>query len=313
MIATVTPNPSLDRTLVVDEMSRGEVNRAAGVRLDPGGKGVNVARAVAAAEEPTVALMPLGGPAGSHLTELLAAEKVPVLEVAVRAATRSNVTVVEAGGVTTKINEPGPHLGADEVAALCKRTTELAAQARWVVACGSLPAGCPDDLYARFVPAVRAAGARIAVDTSGKPLVETCLAGPDLVKPNLDELAELARKPLPRLGDVVDVASELCQSGVSAVLVSLGSDGAVLVEDGEAWHATAPANAVRSTVGAGDALLAGFLLAGGSGADALRRAVAYGSAAVGLNGSRMPRPQDLYPAGVHVTNVDRTRSLTGAA
>lgn len=313
MIVTVTPNPSLDRTVLVEELTQGAVHRAKCVHLDPGGKGVNVSRALAAADRPTVAVMPSGGAEGARLAELLAPEAVPVVEVPVGAATRSNVAVVEADGTTSKFNEPGSLLTVTEIAALETKAAELAARADWVVTCGSVPEGCPDELHARIVRAGRGAGARVAVDASGASLAAACQAGPDLIKPNLAELAELAGRPLPRLGDVLAFALSLRANGVGSVLVSLGEHGVLLVEEAGAWHATSPVTAVRSTVGAGDAVLAGFLLDGGSGPSALRVAVAYGAAAVGLAGSQMPAPKDLRTEWVRVDEVDEALSLTGAA
>ncbi|MDR7303473.1 1-phosphofructokinase [Haloactinomyces albus] len=313
MIVTVTPNPSLDRTVLVGELARGAVHRVEDVRLDPGGKGVNVARALVAANRPTMCVLPTGGTEGTCLAELLVAEAVPVVEVPAASTTRSNVTVVEADGTTTKLNEPGNALSDTEIAALENRTGELAGRADWVVACGSLPAGCPDDLYGRLVRAARAAGARVAVDASGPPLREACRARADLVTPNLAELSELAARPLNRLGDVVEVARRVQREGVATVLVSLGADGALLVEGNGVWHGTSASTFVRSTVGAGDALLAGFLLAGARGPSALHHAVAYGTAAVRLPGSRMPGPDDLCFDSVHVTGVDESLTLNGTA
>lgn len=313
MIVTVTPNPSLDRTVQIDRLTAGDVHRARRVHLDPGGKGVNVARALAAAGVPTLALLPSGGPEGARIAELLAPEAVPVVEVPVTAPTRSNLAVVEADGTTSKFNEPGPELTATELAALESAVADRAGRARWLVTSGSLPGGCPDDLHARVVGAARAAGARAAVDTSGIPLELACRAAPDLVKPNLAELAGLAGEPLRDLGDVLDVAHRVRAEGVGAVLVSLGKLGAVLVDGIGSWYATGVATEVRSTVGAGDAMLAGFLRASETGEAALRSAVAYGTAAVGLAGSRMPGPDDVHPRRVRVDAVDRTVSLSGVA
>ncbi len=318
MIVTVTPNPSLDRTVLVDDLVRGSVHRTKQVRLDPGGKGVNVARTLAAAEHPTVAVLPTAGADGHCLAELLAPEGVAVVEIPVEAATRSNITLVEADGTTTKLNEPGNPLTEPELTSLRDRTAESAEGAAWVVASGSLPPGCPEDFYARLVASLRQTGARVAVDTSGPPLARACEARPDLLTPNLAELAELSGRRLTTLGDVVEVARDIRYAGVGSVLVSLGADGALLVEEGRAWHATSSTETVRSTVGAGDALLAGFLLTGAHGADGLRYAVAHGAAAVELPGSKMPAPSDLRLDSVHVTAVDetptdRTLTLTGEA
>jgi len=313
MIVTLTPNPSLDRTATVPELRRGEVLRASRVRLDPGGKGVNVARALTAAGTPTVALLPAGGTVGERLADLLAPEGVPVVAVPIAGTTRSNITLVEADGTTTKINEPGPEISPAELVALERRAVELAGRGEWLVCCGSLPAGVPDDFYARLTRLAHDAGAKVAVDTSGAPLAAACAGGPDLLKPNLDELIELARRPLPLLGDVVAFCRELISGGVGSVLVSLGARGAVLVDAAETRHGIGPLVAVRSTVGAGDAALAGFLHAGGSGPLALRTAVAYGTAAVAQEGSRMPTPQDVHIEAVRLLDADPTVNLSGAA
>ncbi|WP_020657405.1 1-phosphofructokinase [Amycolatopsis benzoatilytica] len=313
MIVTVTPNPSLDRTAQLGVLRRGEVLRASRVRLDPGGKGVNVSRALAAAGSPTVALLPAGGPVGERLADLLAPEGVPVVAVPIAGTTRSNITLVEADGTTTKINEPGPEISPAELAVLEQRTVELAGRAEWLVCCGSLPAGVPDDFYARLGKLAHDAGAKVAVDSSGAPLAAALAAGPDLIKPNLDELAELAGRALPLLGDVVEVCEDLVADGVGAVLVSLGARGAVLVGRTETRHALGPLVAVRSTVGAGDAALAGFLHAGGTGPRALRAAVAYGTAAVAQEGSRMPAPEHVHPDQVRLLAADPTLTLSGAA
>ncbi|MFD5246731.1 1-phosphofructokinase [Amycolatopsis sp. NPDC058340] len=313
MIVTVTPNPSLDRTARLTELRRGEVLRATRVRLDPGGKGVNVARALTAAGTPAVALLPAGGAVGERLADLLAPEGVPVVAVPIAGTTRSNITLVEADGTTTKINEPGPEISPAELAALENRAVELAARGEWLVCCGSLPAGVPDDFYARLTALAHEAGAKVAVDTSGAPLAAACAAGPDLVKPNLDELTELAGHPLPTLGDVITFSRQLISGGVGGVLVSLGARGAVLVGKTESHHALGPLVAVRSTVGAGDATLAGFLHAGGNGPQALRTAVAYGTAAVTQEGSRMPAPHEVHPDQVRLLEADPTFTLRGAA
>jgi 1-phosphofructokinase len=313
MIVTLTPNPSLDRTATVPELRRGEVLRASRVQLDPGGKGVNVARALTAAGTPTVALLPAGGTVGERLADLLAPEGVPVVAVPIAGTTRSNITVVEADGTTTKINEPGPEISPAELAALERRAVELAGRGSWLVCCGSLPAGVPDDFYARLTRHAHDAGAKVAVDSSGAPLAAACAGRPDLLKPNLDELTELAGRPLPLLGDVVEFCRELVAGGVGSVLVSLGARGAVLVDAAETHHAAGPLVAVRSTVGAGDAALAGFLHAGGSGPQALRTAVAYGTAAVAKEGSRMPTPQDVHADAVRLFAADPTVNLSGAA
>ncbi|MFG3047594.1 1-phosphofructokinase [Streptomyces sp. NPDC048241] len=308
MILTVTPNPSLDRTYEVPALERGEVIRASGERMDPGGKGVNVSRAVAAAGRRTLAVLPLGGAPGALIAELLDAQGIEVAPVPVAGATRSNIALAEADGVLTKINAPGPELTAAEEESLLDTVRTHSADADWIACCGSLPLGLAPSWYADVVARAHSGGARIALDTSGPALLEALRARPDVVKPNAEELSAAVGRPLFTVGDAVEAAEELRAMGARAVLASLGADGQLLVDDDGAWFGTARVAAVRSNVGAGDSSLAGFLIAGGSGPDALASAVAHGAAAVQLPGSVMPTPADLDPASVTVTSdvpVDR--------
>ncbi|MEU4533136.1 1-phosphofructokinase [Micromonospora ureilytica] len=293
MIVTVTLNPSLDRAVEVDSLSRGEVIRAATAHLDPGGKGVNVSRALLANGVPSVAVLPSGGDEGSQLIRLLKAEGVEVLAVSISGRTRSNITLAEPDGTVTKINEPGPVMCRAEFDEVIDRVLARASGADWVVLCGSVPPGLPADAYAQLCRKLRAAGVRVAVDTSGPALREAALAGATLLKPNRDELAEVVGTPLKDLGDVVDAAQCLRAWGAGTVVASLGADGAVLVDAEGVRTGTCPVARPRSAVGAGDALLAGFLAAGAHGAAALAEGLAWGAAAVSLPGSRMPGPADL--------------------
>ncbi|MDI9836080.1 1-phosphofructokinase [Streptomyces sp. KAU_LT] len=314
MILTVTPNPSLDRTYEVPALDRGEVIRATGERMDPGGKGVNVSRAVAAAGRRTVAVLPLGGAPGALVADLLHAQGIDVAPVPVAGATRSNIALAETDGVLTKINAPGPELSPAEREALLDAVRAQARAADWIACCGSLPRGLAATWYADVVTRAHADGTRIALDTSGPALLEAVRARPDVVKPNAEELARAVGRPLTTLGDAVKAAGELRELGALAVLASLGADGQLLVDDAGTWFGTAPVDAVRSNVGAGDASLAGFLIAGGQGPDALASAVAHGAAAVRLPGSVMPTPADLDPSAVTVTaDVPADRVLTEPA
>ncbi|MFJ3663951.1 1-phosphofructokinase [Streptomyces sp. NPDC090119] len=308
MILTVTPNPSLDRTYEVPALERGEVIRASGERMDPGGKGVNVSRAVAAAGRRTLAVLPLGGAPGALIAELLDAQGIEVAPVPVAGATRSNIALAEADGVLTKINAPGPELTAAEEESLLDTVRTHSADADWIACCGSLPLGLAPSWYADVVARAHSGGARIALDTSGPALLQALRARPDVVKPNAEELSAAVGRPLATVGDAVKAAEELRAMGARAVLASLGADGQLLVQDEGAWFGTARVAAVRSNVGAGDSSLAGFLIAGGSGPEALASAVAHGAAAVQLPGSVMPTPADLDLASVTVTSdvpVDR--------
>ncbi|MFF6778525.1 1-phosphofructokinase [Streptomyces sp. NPDC012637] len=301
MILTVTPNPSLDRTYEVPALERGEVLRASGERVDPGGKGVNVSRAVAAAGHRTVAVVPLGGAPGALVADLLSAQGIEVAPVPVAGHTRSNIAIAEPDGTLTKVNAPGPELSPEESETLLAAVGAYSPAADWIACCGSLPRGLAPEWYAELVTRAHGAGARIALDTSGPSLLAALAARPDVVKPNAEELAEAVGRPLATVGDAVKAAEELRERGAGTVLASLGADGQLLVTGEGVWYGSAAVTAVRSNVGAGDASLAGFLAAGGEGPVALAAALAHGAAAVQLPGSQMPTPADLDPSAVTVT------------
>lgn len=308
MIVTLTPNPSIDRTITVPQLAVGEVNRALGSRVDPGGKGVNVARALVRNGAEALAVLPLGGPDGAWMAQALKADGVPHHVVAIPEDTRTNVAIVDADGETTKVNEPGPALSADDTAALAAAIPE---DASFVALCGSLPAGTDPD----FLPAlVRRFRGRAVVDTSGEPLARAVAQGPALIKPNAEELAELVGRELLTIGDVVDAARSLVASGVGVVVASLGADGALWVDADDLVFAHATVERPLSTVGAGDCLLAGVLgaLDAGKGPEqALRQGVAWGAASVSLPGSAVPGPEDIARTTVRsTTEPDLGTTLT---
>lgn len=307
MIVTLTLNPSVDRTVEVEALVRGEVMRAISVRVDPGGKGINVSRALAAHGLATRAVVTLGGAEGEHLLALLRASGIDIVAVPIRGAIRSNITVVEPDGTTTKLNEPGATLSADELVSVFAAVRTASASADWLVASGSLPPGAPADVYAALIRELAGSGTRVAVDTSGPALEAVLAAHPALVKPNRDELAEVTGRPVLTVADAVAAAERVRELGAQAVLASLGSEGAVLVDAEGAVHGRTPAVAPISSVGAGDAMLAGFLAGGGRGAAALVEGLAWGAAAVRQPGSGMPSPGDIDRSSVRVERVGLER------
>ena len=312
MIIAVTPNPSIDRTLVIVALVRGQVHRAVAEHEEPSGKGVNVSRALTSNHVPTVAVMPLGGDAGSKLARLLDAEGVPFVPVRISESVRVTISLTEPDGIATKINSLGPMLTQAEVHDLTAKLVELVKPGDWVVASGSLPRGIDTGYYSALAQLVHDAGASFVLDSSGTAL-EGGLAGhPDAIKPNLEELEEAVGQRLATLGDVAAAARQLIARGAQSVLVSLGPDGALLVTETETWHAQAEAVEPRSTIGAGDALLAGFVAAGGRGPDDLAEAVAWGTASVGVEGSHVPVITDVHRSTVQVgDSVAESWHLTG--
>lgn len=252
MILTLTPNPSIDATLALNEtINPGTVHRASQVSQVAGGKGVNVTHAVHLAGVKSVALLPAHK--GDHFLSLMEEAHIPFDAVAMPGTVRINTAVTEPNGRTTKINGPGPVLDESVQSALTSSLGALAIGADWVVLAGSLPKGVPTEWYAMLVDAIRTAApqAKVAVDTSDAPMVALSerleTSAPNLIKPNGLELGQLtgtdgeALEAAAEKGDfsgVVEAARVVVKRGIGEVLVTLGGAGAVLVTADGAWAAT---------------------------------------------------------------------------
>jgi 1-phosphofructokinase len=307
MITTVTPNPSLDRTLHLPRFVPGDVNRATATMVEPSGKGVNVALALHGVGVPVRAVLPTGGSVGHEIAMLLDDLGLDHIDVPIAGSPRSNISLVEADGRTSKVNEPGPELSEVEVDALCSMALTHSDTGEWLVWAGSLPVGFSPQRFADAVAATRGAGRFVALDCSGVPLRRALAQEsdrlPHLVKPNADELAEVAGRSLRTLGDVADAAQMLLARGVHTVLVSLGRHGALLVDADlpGPLHGVAAVHRVANTVGAGDAFLAGWLAAGSAGAtssDALANALRFGATAVEHEGTLLGVPDPRRPVSI---------------
>ncbi|MGW5781602.1 1-phosphofructokinase family hexose kinase [Streptomyces sp. NPDC003863] len=255
MIVTVTLNTALDLTYRVPALTPHTSHRVTQVIERPGGKGLNVARVLAALGHETVATGFAGGATGATLRDQLAATPVRDELVETAGTTRRTVAVVDtASGDTTQLNEPGPTVTAAEWTAFRARFTELLDGARAVALCGSLPPGIHVGAYAELVRLARTAGVPVLLDTSGEPLRRGIAARPDLVKPNADELAQLtgAREPHRATRDAR-------RRGARAVVSSLGPEGMLAATPEGLWRATPPAAVKGNPTGAGDSAVAGLL------------------------------------------------------
>ncbi|MEU6666557.1 1-phosphofructokinase family hexose kinase [Streptomyces sp. NPDC046727] len=266
MILTVTLNTALDITYRVRSLRPHASHRVSEVVERPGGKGVNVARVLAALGHEVTVTGFAGGPTGRVLRERLAdgmpgersavgAGEVVDALVPVFGATRRTIAVVdELTGDTTQLNEPGPQITPAEWALFLGRYTELVAGASAVALCGSLPPGVPVGAYANLVRAARSAGVPVLLDTSGEPLRRGVAARPDIIKPNTDELAELTGSHEP-----LRATQDARRRGAHAVVASLGADGLLAVTPEGRWRAAPPAPVRGNPTGAGDSAVAGLL------------------------------------------------------
>lgn len=317
MIVTLTPNPSVDMTLMMDSaVVPGGVHRTKDIQRVAGGKGINVSHALHLAQATTLALCPAQN--GDPFLNLLLKAGIPFAHIPLEEAVRINTTITQPDGLTTKFNGPGAVIDDATKAEMESLLIRNAQDAQWVVMAGSLPPGLPQGWYSEMIAKLRreSAQTKIAVDTSGEAMKMLADGSqPDLLKPNAKELGQLtgldgdgieAAANEGNYWPVIRAAELLRTRGISEVLVTLGPAGAVLFDDYGRWLAVPPPVQVRSTVGAGDAALAGYLLAdqrGLSSPEKLRHAVAYGSAAAGLPGTLFPKPADVDLAATEITDL----------
>ncbi|MFG2574690.1 1-phosphofructokinase family hexose kinase [Streptomyces sp. NPDC048481] len=256
MILTVTLNTALDLTYHVPALRPHASHRVTDVRERPGGKGLNVARVLAALGHEVTATGFTGGATGRRVRELLSGTAgVADALVPVAGSTRRTIAVVDARtGDTTQLNEPGPLVAPAEWTAFQDAYGQLLADADAVALCGSLPPGVPVGAYAVLIRAARAAGVPVLLDTGGEPLRRGVAARPDIVKPNAEELAELTGSHEP-----LRATQDARRRGAQSVVASLGAEGLVAATPEGRWRATPPARVHGNPTGAGDSVCAGLL------------------------------------------------------
>lgn len=267
-VLCVALNPAIDLTIEVSDLRIGEVNRAQRAQQDAGGKGINVASCLADYAVPVAVTGQLGRENPALFEALFEAKGIDNRCLYIDGYTRVNTKVVDPDkGETTDINLPGPSQTdaeiAAQIAALKDVMTALAESLRWVVLAGSLPPGWPADVYATLIRHAHSVGSQVLLDTSGTALSEALKAGPEIVKPNRDELAEHLGRQFASLAEVVAAARDLITAhpGMQIVAVSMGSEGAVFVSSEQAVVAQPLPVEPISSVGAGDAMVAGVVAA----------------------------------------------------
>lgn len=294
MITTVCMNPALDRTVTVDALEKGQVNRIRSSRTDVGGKGVNVA-VVAKRLRLDAQVIGVAGEDGlERICAAMDAEGVRHAFLPVEGAVRVNTKVVSLDGSgVTELNESGPVMTAEVLAEFFALARDKAAHSEAVVITGSLPPGCPAGTYRELIRVLQ--GTRCILDVGGAELVLGVEARPFLVKPNHHELAAALRTELRTMEDIRRGAQSLHEAGAEHVVVSMGRDGAMYVGAEGAFYAPEVPVEVHSTVGAGDALVGGLLYGlttFGSLREAFRCGVAAGTASVMTEGTQLIVPED---------------------
>ena len=296
-IVTVTLNPCIDKSTSVGAMAPEKKLRCEAPKFEPGGGGINVARAIKKIGGEALGLYTSGGHSGIFLDQLLQAAGVPTKIIKTQNYTRENLIVLETSTNNQyRFGMPGPALSEGEWKQ-CLQMIEEEMDVDFIVASGSLPPGVPTNIYAQIAAIAKKKSAKLIVDTSGKALQDAVDEGIYLLKPNLAELSSLAGREEIHAELVDDVAREIiAKGGCEVVVVSLGAAGAMLVSKNEIIQATPPAVKKRSTVGAGDSMVAGIVWSLSRGwdlKDALRYGVATGTAATMNSGTELSRLEDV--------------------
>lgn len=294
-VITVTLNPAIDQTITLDRLSIGHVQRAKAVQHNAGGKGVNVAGCLADWGVPVAATGFLGADNQAPFTAFLDAKGIADHFIRVPGETRTNIKIADLSvGDTTDINLPGLTASGTHWAALTKGLSQMVPAGALVVLGGSLPPGLPDHAYADLCDLLTAAGARVVLDTSGAPLTAALAsagAKPWCIKPNRAELEGWAGRPLPDRAALLDAAADLLALGLGQVVISLGADGALFIDGGQAVQVRLPPVQAVSTVGAGDAMVAGLTAAALAGLpleQTARLAAAFACAKLAQVGPHLP-------------------------
>ena len=296
-IVTVTFNPVIDKSTTTAALIPEKKLRCSQPVFEPGGGGINVARAIKKLGGDAKAIYLAGGYTGTFLNELLKKEGVSIKPIPIHNHTRENLIVLDTStNQQYRFGMPGPEISAEEWG-LCLKVLEEEIGVEFIVASGSLSSGVPIDIYAQIAAIAKRKGAKLIVDTSGEALGKAAREGVYLLKPNLSELSSLVGKEEIHAELVDDVAREIIDKGQCEVVVtSLGPAGAMMVTKEEIMTITPPVVKKRSTVGAGDSMVAGIVLSLSKGwniTEAVKYGVASGTAATMNNGTELCRLEDV--------------------
>ncbi len=310
-VVTVALNPALDQTIEVADLQPGAVNRALRMQIDVGGKAINVASCLSDFGVHVAIAGQLGRDNAALFEELFQRKKIANHCCYLDGLTRINTKLVDTvSGETTDLNMPGteftPDTAADLLEQVLDRLERLAEHADWIVLSGSLPPGMPTETYTTMIQRAQAAGASVLLDTSGNPLQAALAAGPRLIKPNRHELAELLGQPLDSLASLVTAGRALLHRSPAPewVVVSLGREGALFLTHEQALHAHPLPVTVTSTVGAGDAMVAGLVAArleNRSLIETAQLATAFSAAKLTRLGPHLPHPAEVCALAKEVT------------
>lgn len=261
-VVTVTLNPAVDKTATVDCLQKGGLNRVRTVRKDPGGKGINVARVLKGFGQKVEATGLLAGTQGQWILQALRDAGIESCFYETAGETRTNLKVFDESTHTiTEINEPGFTVTPEDMACYGEMLSARLDRAAVLVLSGSLPPGVCEDTYGRLVELAKRKGIKVLLDADGKALANGIRAVPYAVKPNIHELEQLMGRKLPSTEDIVQAARSLIMQGIEVIVVSMGAEGALILNETAVYRAKPKPIVPQSTVGAGDSMVAALVYA----------------------------------------------------
>lgn len=292
MIVTVTMNPAIDKTVDIDTLERGGLNRIHHVELDAGGKGINVSKTIHELGGKSIAVGFIAGSSGKIIRSVMDEWEIENDFIEVSGETRTNTKVFERTGELTELNEPGPVVEEKDVRALYDKLESYAGENTLFVLAGSVPQGVNKDIYRKIIELVHKKGAKVLLDADGELFTSALEAGPDIIKPNKVELEQYAGMDyIASEQELLTVAERLMKKGIATIAVSMGKSGAMFLQEG--YKVKCPGLKVKahSTVGAGDAMVAALSYAWSEGLspeDTVRMCMAVSAGAVTTIGTKPP-------------------------
>ena len=295
MIYTLTLNPAMDKTVVIEDFTAGGVNRIRSLRVDVGGKGINVSKCLKSLGCDSVAAAFWGGAAGQRGIDFLKENGIGSLAVRVAEDTRTNLKIIDPiRHENTDINEPGPAITQENMAQLIQELDQNIKADDILILSGSVPRGCDASTYRDLILRYQAKGAKVYLDADGENFRLGISANPMFIKPNIDELNRHLGANLTEVSEIAAAAMAFVKQGIGEVVVSLGADGALLVKEGLCLKAEGLRVPVSSTVGAGDSMVAAFSCGAQLGLtdpQRLKLAVAISAASVMCSGTQAPETE----------------------
>lgn len=259
-VVTVTLNPALDKTVTLSGFEIGGLNRVRDMRVDPGGKGINVAKVLRKFDIKVTAAGLVAGFQGQQLLKQMERDAIEVCFINVQGETRTNLKIVdERTKTTTEINEQGFTVFPEDLELFRQKLSVLMEHTSVLVIGGSLPPGVPDHIYREYIEIANRKGVKCILDADGTALREGINAKPFAVKPNIHELEELVGRNLTTKQEIVSAGKALVDRGISLVMISMGSHGSIVLDQKEVYQVTPFPISPKSTVGAGDSMVAALV------------------------------------------------------